>query len=137
MQNRVLGEITSLIIGLLLIKDVQVNLGDMSSTTRSLLGRWFTLVQFEDRFRGLADTAGPVLGTYGIFPLWRQTVRMDQVKTASPMPVHEGTYQYSHVVYLSGEFGLAKIFFEAKGGRDHLLAILKTRFPKVAPYRRT
>jgi hypothetical protein len=147
-------EITFLIIGLLLIKYRQVSLEHMPSMPTAITVAGLVFIVFFLLFGGSAiwrmyqENKGvlvtretityPVrLGTYGIFPLYRNTVRIDRVLDASPLKVHEGTYKYSHVAYLSGEFGEAKIFFESKGGRDRLLAILKTRFPKVSRYRRT
>jgi hypothetical protein len=119
---------TLLIIGLLLIKDSQETLADTSSTPTVitvaglafiviflLLGGPISIWRIYQESKGVLVTRETItypvrLGTYGIFPLYRNTVRMDHVVDASPLKVHEGSYQYSHVAYLSGEFGEAKKF---------------------------
>lgn len=73
------------------------------------------------------------LGTDGALPLFRKTVRMAHVLDGSHKKIRKGMY----VVYLSGEFGEAKILFDTKGGRDRLLAILRERFPDVKRFRWT
>jgi hypothetical protein len=146
-----IGEITFLIIWLLAINNYNgVPHGNPPSTTAYSLafivlflffGGPIAVWKLYHEWKGVLVTRQIItyplrLGHYGIFPYGRRTVRMSLVATASPEPVHEGPYKYSHLVALAGDFGAAKIFFENKNGRDRLLAILKTRFPKVRGYRR-
>ena len=69
----------------------------------------------------------------GIFPLFPKTVDMTNVLHASSLRQAGGLC----IGYLSGEFGLAKILFDTKGGRDRFFAILETRFPEIKIYRWT
>ena len=67
----------------------------------------------------------------GIAPLFRKAVPMSDVLEASSLTLKNG----ARAVYLSGEFGQAKLLFDTKGGRDRLLALLKARFPEIKIYR--
>lgn len=69
----------------------------------------------------------------GLFPLFRGSVRVDDVLQASSLRKTRGMY----VAYLSGEFGEAKILFDTKGGRDRFFAVLNKRHPNIKIYRWT
>jgi hypothetical protein len=60
---------------------------------------------------------------------------MDQVLTASPKAIHEAPYEYFYALFLSCDFGVARLLFDTKGGRDHLYELLLSRFPKIRRYR--
>jgi hypothetical protein len=60
-------------------------------------------------------------GPYGSFPLFRRTIKMDQVMTASPKSIHEAPYEYFYNLYLSSDYFVARLFFDTKGGRGSLV----------------
>lgn len=62
-----------------------------------------------------------------VVPLFRKSVLMSEVLEASSLTLKKG----ARAVYLSGEFGQAKIVFDTKGGRDRLLALIAERYPSI------
>ena len=60
-------------------------------------------------------------------PIFRRSIALGEVLQASGHNVRQG----ARIVYLSGEFGQAKVHFDTKGGRDRLFALLREHFPEV------
>jgi hypothetical protein len=69
----------------------------------------------------------------GVLPLFQRTLLTSDIQQASTQRMPHGAYK----VYLSGEFGQAKLVFDTKGGRDRLLTIMNTRFPQIRIFRWT
>lgn len=67
----------------------------------------------------------------GVFPLFRRRLETAEIAQGSSQRGPGSVYK----VYLSGEFGQAKLVFDTKGGRDRLFAIIQTRYPKIRIFR--
>ena len=64
-------------------------------------------------------------------PIFRKKVAVRDVFSASCLRCSDGRF----IVYLTGDFGEARILMENKGNRDRFFAVFMNRFPKIRIFR--
>jgi hypothetical protein len=69
------------------------------------------------------------------FPMYLRTIRMDAASEATAETRHTAPFGSLRIMYITGDFGQAKVWFASKGYRDRLFNVLRSRGGHIRQYR--